>query len=369
MESNTLFLRLSGPMQSWGTASRFQIRRTGPFPSRSGVMGLLLCAMGIPRAESEKWLGRFQSFQMGVRVDEAGTMMWDYHSAGAGKGIRSAEGDGKIKITEKTKEPETLLSRRQYLMEASFLVALIGEPELVQIGKQALKDPVWPLYLGRKSCIPSVPVFSGTGQFSEMTHALSSLPVDCAPSPHQDPTRRIWTEWIAKPDTPLPETAVQIQDMPKRFGYFGGYAPRWILPGTVPVSFSDPKQTRKTPKTKRPVDYTSPQWRSIRQQRLEYDHHLCVFCKSPAKEVHHVTYERRGEEDILDLRSLCSLCHDACTLIEYGTGMQSYRVDPADPAQRSQILAQITQLLAERKSRRKKEILGSIRETRFLETS
>ena len=41
---NTLFLRLAGVMQSWGTSSSLQIRRTDLYPSKSGILGLLLCA-------------------------------------------------------------------------------------------------------------------------------------------------------------------------------------------------------------------------------------------------------------------------------------------------------------------------------------
>ena len=36
---STLLLRLAGPMQSWGTDSKFDVRRTGREPSKSGVIG------------------------------------------------------------------------------------------------------------------------------------------------------------------------------------------------------------------------------------------------------------------------------------------------------------------------------------------
>src|SRR3990172_4719032 len=45
----TLLLRLVGPMQSWGTTSRFDQRDTGKEPSKSGVIGLLAAALGIDR--------------------------------------------------------------------------------------------------------------------------------------------------------------------------------------------------------------------------------------------------------------------------------------------------------------------------------
>ena len=41
----TLLMRLAGPMQSWGTTSRFDQRDTGKEPSKSGVVGLLAAVL------------------------------------------------------------------------------------------------------------------------------------------------------------------------------------------------------------------------------------------------------------------------------------------------------------------------------------
>ena len=43
-QHNTLFLRIAGLMQSWGTSSRLQLRRTDAYPRKSAVSGQLLCA-------------------------------------------------------------------------------------------------------------------------------------------------------------------------------------------------------------------------------------------------------------------------------------------------------------------------------------
>ena len=91
-QHNTLFLCLAGPMQSWGTSSRLQLRRTDAYPSKSGVLGLLLCAKGVRRVDSERELMELGPLQMGVRVDRRGMRDWDYHTAGAKTGMRKAEG-------------------------------------------------------------------------------------------------------------------------------------------------------------------------------------------------------------------------------------------------------------------------------------
>lgn len=43
---STLLLRLAGPLQAWGTESKFETRRTEREPTRSGVVGLLMAALG-----------------------------------------------------------------------------------------------------------------------------------------------------------------------------------------------------------------------------------------------------------------------------------------------------------------------------------
>lgn len=58
---------------------------------------------------------------------------------------------------------------------------------------------------------------------------------------------------------------------------------------------------------------SSPEWETVRQQRLEIDGRRCTGCgddgtHSPL-EVHHLTYERFGHERLTDLLTLCRLCH------------------------------------------------------------
>ena len=76
----TLLIRLAGPMQSWGTSSRFDRRDTGKEPSKSGVIGLLSAAMGIGR---ENWvdLEPLAALSMGIRHDRPGILKQDYQTA------------------------------------------------------------------------------------------------------------------------------------------------------------------------------------------------------------------------------------------------------------------------------------------------
>ncbi len=170
---NTLFMRLEGPLQSWGTRARWGDRDTGLEPTKSGVIGLLACALGWGRERDADIRTISHSLRFGVRIDRPGRLLNDYHTVIGG--VRSAE--GRIKINTNTKTPETVVSHRFYLCDASFLAALQGAPEVIEQASRALQAPVWPPYLGRRSCPPSVPFWAGTGDFASLEEALASQPV------------------------------------------------------------------------------------------------------------------------------------------------------------------------------------------------
>lgn len=357
MSDNTLFLRLAGPMQSWGTSSRFQLRRTDAYPSKSGVFGMLLCAKGVRREDSANELKPLVSLLMGVRVDRAGMLDWDYHTAGAKVGIRSA--DGKIKRTASTGEYETLLSRRQYLYDASFLIAIYGDADTISNCAAALSDPVWPVFLGRKCCIPAEPVLAGTGKFDSVADALSSVPwrprVLAIDGDTRPPTRTLDCFIEHSPGSAPPNNARLVYDVPRGFGYYNHNA-RYVVAEPITVPVGDPLYPSRICRAW--VDPYGPYWPSLRDNRLEHDHHLCVFCKSPAAEVHHLDYH---DVRLETLRSLCKLCHEACTMLEYGSDMHQRRIDPSDSQQRPRILQQIERLLETRRFNRRAELLEAAR--------
>jgi 5-methylcytosine-specific restriction endonuclease McrA len=55
----------------------------------------------------------------------------------------------------------------------------------------------------------------------------------------------------------------------------------------------------------------SPKWQALRDQVIKRDKGLCVDCKKPPRrpQVHHLTYERMGDEHLEDLVLLCNGCH------------------------------------------------------------
>ena len=142
----TLLLRMRAPMMSWGDHSRFTIRDTQREPTKSAVIGLLCAALGRPRWEAVNDLA---ALKMGVRVNQEGVVQRDYHTVM--DAVKSGGGKG-----------GTVISHRYYVADADYLIGLESrDQEFLQHLDSALQTPVWQLYFGRKSFVPSHPIRIG----------------------------------------------------------------------------------------------------------------------------------------------------------------------------------------------------------------
>lgn len=141
---HTLLLRLIGPMQSYGTRSKFAHRDTQPAPSKSAVVGMVAAAFGRQRSES---VTDIAALRLGVRVDKRGIPQSDFQTA---QNIISSDG---------TKIHDTGVSDRDYLADAAFLVGLEGnDPKFLERINTALTDPWFSIGLGRHDYLPSFPI-------------------------------------------------------------------------------------------------------------------------------------------------------------------------------------------------------------------
>ena len=164
-----LALRLEGVLQSWGDHAKWETRDSADFPSKSGVVGLLSCAMGLER-DNPEITALSDSVQIAVRADRPGTRMLDFHTVQGRPRLYTAAG-------ARTPDKSTIVSKRWYLQDASFLVLIETDEPWRERICQALKVPKWPIYLGRKSCVPSRPVLDGiTTEYEDLLDALRRYP-------------------------------------------------------------------------------------------------------------------------------------------------------------------------------------------------
>ena len=148
----TLLLRLAAPLQAWGSDSKFETRKTDREPTKSGVVGLLAAALGLRRDDTEG-LARLNGLRFAVRADQ----------------------------------------------EGSLLVEL----------EAALRHPVYPLYLGRRSCPPTLPLCLGIRQGS-LLDVLRTEPMQ-GRKPETGKLR------IVADADPADPAAVPRQDLPMSF--------------------------------------------------------------------------------------------------------------------------------------------------------
>ena len=188
MNNPYLVLWLEAPLQAWGHDSKFGRRDTLNFPTKSGVMGLVCCALGAG-GEQRELLARFAELDMTVvayaRSKQFGEnepqkeprepLLLDFHMVGSGY---DKQNPWENLMIPKTREGGsavgggTKITYRYYLQDMAFAVLLQVPGNMAQSLCDALQHPVWDLYLGRKNCVPTDFIYRG--QYEEAEEALES---------------------------------------------------------------------------------------------------------------------------------------------------------------------------------------------------
>ena len=164
-----LLLRLAAPMQAWGTSSRFSRRGTDRTPSKSGIVGLLAAAEGRRRSDPLEGL---VDLRLGVRTEQPGSIERDFQTA-----------------AEEGERTPISVSNRFYLADAVFLAAVEGPVPLLEALRDALRRPVFPLFLGRRSCPPVGPLVAGMrdGSIDEVLASETWCGSETMMRKHRDP--------------------------------------------------------------------------------------------------------------------------------------------------------------------------------------
>jgi CRISPR system Cascade subunit CasD len=177
MANKYVLLWLEAPLQSWGADSKFGRRDTLPFPTKSGITGLLLCAMGAsgdqcellealaPLGQTVVSFARTRSRADGeTMIVDREPMLRDFHMVGSGYDNRDPWQSLLIPKTAEGKPAVgggTKLTYRYYLQDARFAAVVELPPGLAERIGEALTSPVFDMYLGRKSCVPTDIVLRG----------------------------------------------------------------------------------------------------------------------------------------------------------------------------------------------------------------
>ena len=192
---SVLLLRLAAPLQSWGDSSRFVRRQSRQEPTKSGVLGLLASAQGRRRTDPIEDLA---GTSFAVRVDQPGRLVRDFQTA------RSMDGSKTMP-----------LSYRYYLADAVFVAAVEADAALVEGLDAALRDPVYPLYLGRRSCPPVGRINLGVhdGGLESVLRNLNEVPWQASTWYRRQQAKAIDLELVRDADDPS-DVGEVVRDQP-----------------------------------------------------------------------------------------------------------------------------------------------------------
>ncbi|MFE3455545.1 type I-E CRISPR-associated protein Cas5/CasD [Nonomuraea sp. NPDC059194] len=203
-----LVLRLAGPLQSWGEHSVFTQRDTVRFPTRSGLIGLLASAEGTSR---DRALNAYEALRFTVRIDRPGVQLIDFHTVGGGlpRGVPRPDG------TYRAKDTATMVTRRQYLSDAAFTVAVEGDAARLAELAEALRRPYWQPYLGRRSCPPDQPLL-----LRHSDDPVGDLKTKVPVMRRLRPDDELTAEFITEGALDAADSVTQLADVPESFNRY-----------------------------------------------------------------------------------------------------------------------------------------------------
>lgn len=167
-DSKALKLICSGMLQSWrNTGLGPNYRYTELIPTKSGIAGMIACALGYPRGDSriEKLKNNFElyidnkaSAPIKPGANTTPDVLFDFQTVSAPDMLTA--GGGMLH------SPSIIM--REYVVGYRYVLYLKAEEELLKKIEAALNEPVWDYYLGSKCCIPAEPVCCGICEMPEV---------------------------------------------------------------------------------------------------------------------------------------------------------------------------------------------------------
>jgi CRISPR system Cascade subunit CasD len=186
MGYSVLILRLESPLMAFGGVAVDHHGVIDEFPSTSMLTGLLANALGWDHGDFSA-LDRLQDrIRFAARIDRPGRRLVDYQTVDLGQEHLVKTGwttSGRVDERRGGSSEETHIRFRHYRADASVTVALtlspVDETPNLNDLEEALREPARPLFLGRKTCLPCVPILAGRIDAPTLLGALRSAPVSC----------------------------------------------------------------------------------------------------------------------------------------------------------------------------------------------
>jgi CRISPR system Cascade subunit CasD len=175
-----LIFQLQAPLSAWGETAVGEYRPSANYPSESALIGLLAAALGIDRSDENQHQALRAELSFAIGVQSAGRLLRDYQTAQVPGRVALKNRPHRTRRDELNmpkEELNTILSTRDYRQDAACLVAVQTKTDasfsLLDL-VLAIQQPKFVLYLGRKTCPPSLPLWS---QVIAADNALQAMEV------------------------------------------------------------------------------------------------------------------------------------------------------------------------------------------------
>lgn len=206
-----ILLQLRAPMMSFGGPVVDSVGRTYRIPKLSMITGLIGNALGIDKSEFGRLEALQRQVEYGIRVDSEGEVVRDFQIADLGQEkMLSANAwttKGRTQPRTGSVKEGKVIQRKKYLADAQYTVAVYLRQEgstarsratgekaeerweeereaedggeehngfTTEEVEEALQYPARTLYIGRKTCIPSAPIYGGSIQAKSVESALAA---------------------------------------------------------------------------------------------------------------------------------------------------------------------------------------------------
>lgn len=158
-----LVFQLYAPLAAWGEEAVGEVRHTAKIPTRSAILGLLAAAQGICREEEEVLNNFNQRYHIAVRpLSSCERWLRDYHTVSMpreNKKYRYVTRRDELRLAPD--DLGTIVTQREYRCDGYWHVAVSAKQDAsvsLEDLRDALNNPHFPLYLGRKSCPLALPL-------------------------------------------------------------------------------------------------------------------------------------------------------------------------------------------------------------------
>lgn len=176
-----LVFQLQAALAAWGDVAVGEYRGSREHPGVSALLGLLGAALGVRRHDEAALAALRDGYAFAVGTVAAGHLLRDYHTAQV-PGRSDLKGrphrTRRDELAIPKRDLHTILSTRDYRQGAAWAVAvqaLAGAPHTLQALAQALRQPRFVLYLGRKCCPPAAPLAPAVAEAASAHAALTAF--------------------------------------------------------------------------------------------------------------------------------------------------------------------------------------------------